>query len=113
MSYGGPGGRSRIVEYDPRTNALEWIYTGTRENPFWSKTAGSQQRLPNGNTLVTSSLFGRAFEITTEGEIVWEFRNPVRLEASGETWVPLILNAQRLAPESLDFVDAGSADNGG
>jgi hypothetical protein len=37
---------------------------------------GGAQRLPNGNTLITESDKGRAFEVTREGEIVWDFYNP-------------------------------------
>jgi hypothetical protein len=36
-------------------------------------------RLPNGNTLIVESDAGRAFEVTAEGEIVWEFLNPDRM----------------------------------
>src|SRR6059036_3002382 len=36
----------------------------------------SIQRLPNGNTLITESSFGRLFEVTREGEIVWEYVSP-------------------------------------
>jgi hypothetical protein len=35
-------------------------------------------RLPNGNTLVSESDSGRAFELTPEKEIVWEYLNPQR-----------------------------------
>ena len=38
---------------------------------------GYAQRLPNGNTLITESSFGRFFEVTKEGEIVWEYVNPL------------------------------------
>jgi len=37
---------------------------------------GYAQRLPNGNTLITESSFGRFFEVTKQGEIVWEYVNP-------------------------------------
>lgn len=37
---------------------------------------GLAQRLPNDNTLITESSFGRFFEVTNEGEIVWEYVNP-------------------------------------
>ena len=37
---------------------------------------GGNQRLPNGNTLITESCSGRVFEITKDGRIVWEFYNP-------------------------------------
>jgi hypothetical protein len=36
---------------------------------------GNAQRLPNGNTLITESSFGRFFEVTKEGELVWEYVN--------------------------------------
>jgi hypothetical protein len=32
--------------------------------------------LANGNTLITEGLNGRLFEVTSEGEIVWEYVNP-------------------------------------
>jgi hypothetical protein len=40
--------------------------------------------LPNGNTLITESDNGRAFEVTREGEIVWEFLSPHRAGEDGE-----------------------------
>ena len=40
----------------------------------------SAERLPNGNTLITESDKGRAFEVTHAGEVVWEFWNPVILD---------------------------------
>ncbi len=43
---------------------------------FFSPRMGNAQRLPNGNTLITESSFGRFFEVTREGEVVWEYVNP-------------------------------------
>jgi hypothetical protein len=37
---------------------------------------GGNQRLANGNTLITESDKGHVFEITKEGKVVWEFYNP-------------------------------------
>ena len=34
------------------------------------------QRLPNGNTLICEGDFGRLFEVTAGGELVWEYVNP-------------------------------------
>jgi len=31
------------------------------------------QRLPNGNTLICEGRQGRLFEVTSEGDIVWEY----------------------------------------
>jgi hypothetical protein len=38
---------------------------------------GKSQWLDNGNLLVTEATKGRAFELNTAGEIVWEFVNIV------------------------------------
>ena len=32
--------------------------------------------MPNGNTLINEGMFGRFFEVTVEGEVVWEYVNP-------------------------------------
>ena len=45
---------------------------------FYSRSGGGCQRLPNGNTLITSSDDGHAFEVTREGDVVWEFFNPTK-----------------------------------
>ena len=74
----GRAGRSRIIEFDLSSMKKEWMYEGTGEQPFYSKTCGTCQRLPNGNTLVTESDAGRAFEVTPDKTIVWEFYNPHR-----------------------------------
>jgi hypothetical protein len=71
-------GPSAILEFDPKTMALTWEYRGSKEQPFFSKTCGTSERLPNGNTFVSETDFGRAFEVTPGGEIVWEFYNPHR-----------------------------------
>ena len=48
---------------------------------FFSAVQGAAQALPNGNVLVTESTKGRVFEVTRDGEIVWEFWNPDRTAA--------------------------------
>lgn len=69
-------GYSRVVELNPATGGIEWEYVARPRESFYSKVRGAAQRLPNGNTLVTESDRGHAFEVTGEGEIVWEFYNP-------------------------------------
>lgn len=70
------GDYSRVIELNPVTEEIEWEYKGDPPKSFWSPTRGSAQRLPNGNTLIAESDRGRVFEITRDGEIVWEFYNP-------------------------------------
>jgi hypothetical protein len=61
----------------------------------------AQERLPNGNTLVTESDGGRLFELTPGGEIVWEYINPERGGADGEL-IPIVSWGQRIDPATLD-----------
>ena len=49
-----------------------------RSNSF-PRRGGSAQRLPNGNTLIAETDRGHAFEVTKDGEIVWEFYTPVEV----------------------------------
>jgi hypothetical protein len=87
--------RSRVEEYAPEDMELVWSYAGSGRDPFYSRTCGSAQRLPGGNTLITESDGGRAFEVTPAGEIVWEFYNP-HLAGENEEWIAVILELQRL-----------------
>ena len=69
---------SQIIEFEPFTQKIVWRYQGNDNEKFFSKTCGSNQRLPNGNTLITETDFGRVFEVTRGNAIVWEFINPYR-----------------------------------
>jgi hypothetical protein len=71
-------GYSRVVEIDPLTRRVTWEYRADPPSAFYSSWGGAAQRLPNGNTLITDTASGRAFEVTRDGEIVWEFFNPQR-----------------------------------
>ncbi len=74
----GRGGKSRVLEFDPLRLRLAWQYPPAPESDFHTPTCGTGQRLANGNTLITESDRGRAFEVTPGGEVVWEFFNPHR-----------------------------------
>ena len=69
---------SSVLEIDPTTRKILWSYRGGEDGAFYSETCGSCQRLPNGNTLITESDPGRAFEVTPDKTIVWEYVNPNR-----------------------------------
>src|SRR3546814_6212840 len=100
----GPGGRSRILEIDPQTGAEVWRYEGSGEVFFESDARASQERLPNGNTLITEAAGGRLFEVSPDGRIIWEFINPVREKhpETDEAIIPIVSWAQRISPETLD-----------
>jgi hypothetical protein len=53
-----------------------WSYTAPTPTDFFSKHLSSAQRLKNGNTLICSGDEGRIFEITSKGEVIWDYRIP-------------------------------------
>lgn len=69
--------RSRVIEMDPETDKIVWSYESKYPTSFFSYRQGAAQLLPNGNRLVTSTQTGHLFEVTPNGEVVWEFINPV------------------------------------
>jgi hypothetical protein len=97
---GGSRMASRILEVDPVTREIVWIYKGDAENFFHSPQCGSNQRLPNGNTLVSETDRGRAFEVTREGEIVWEYINPAQAGENGE-FIASLFEVLRISPDHV------------
>jgi hypothetical protein len=67
---------SQIVEWDPNTDKTVWEYWGNPSHTFDSHYISGCQRLWNGNTLICEGLWGRFFEVTPDGEIVWEYISP-------------------------------------
>jgi len=71
---------SRVIEVDPRTNQIAWEY---KENPvydFNSFICSGAQRTPIGTTVICETTKGRLFEVTREGDIVWEYLSPFYYE---------------------------------
>lgn len=68
---------SRVIEVNPVTNKIEWEYKDGQPSEFYTSVCGSAQKLPNGNVLICESLRGRIFEVTCDGEIVWEYIYPI------------------------------------
>lgn len=69
-------------------NFGEIIWRHEDPDNFWSDFASGVQRLPNGNTLIAEAQTGRMFEITSAGEKVWEYINPITNQgalAQGDT----------------------------
>ena len=67
---------SRVVEVNPKTGEIEWEY---KENPVVelnSFICSGAQRMPNGNTVICECTKGRLFEVTREGDLVWEYYSP-------------------------------------
>ena len=99
-------GRSRVLELDPATGAITWSYDGERDRPLSSRIMGTNQRLENGNTLITESVQGRALEVTPDGEVVWEYLNPHRAGEDDEL-VALLPEVVRIPRERVSWLSSG------
>lgn len=65
--------RSRVESFDPVTRERGFEFTSRF---FHSRVAGTVQALPSGHFVVASSHGGRIFELTRDGEIVWQIETP-------------------------------------
>ena len=81
-------GGSRVLEIDPIAMQVVWQYDGASSADqywtFYSAFISSARRLPNGNTLICEGMHGRVFQVTPEGDIVWEYVNPHFAEPVGK-----------------------------
>ncbi|MEZ4754724.1 MAG: arylsulfotransferase family protein [Bdellovibrionota bacterium] len=68
--------QSYALEINPITKEVVWVYDAGQD--FFSEAAGSLQRLPNGNTLLSEDTKGRVLEVSPEGEIVWQYQGEFR-----------------------------------
>jgi hypothetical protein len=98
------GNYSSVVEIEPPvagdgsyTNGLPaaptWIYINAIPTNFYSSNISGAQRLPNGNTLICEGAQRYAFEVTPDGDLVWDYAN------SGS-----IFRFERYAPDFLGFI---------
>jgi len=54
-----------------------WSYQSKSNQGFFSHIGSGAQRQPNGNTLICAMTEGHFFEVTPDGELVWEYINPI------------------------------------
>jgi len=60
---------------------IVWKFSSKDNVSFFNTIGGSAQRLPNGNTLISSCNDGHLFEVASDDStIVWEYINPVTTE---------------------------------
>jgi hypothetical protein len=89
---------TRLIELNPLTEEIEWEYVGDPPESFYTPEKGCAQRLPNGNTLVCEGDMGHTFEITRNGEIVWDWYNPMMAGRKREQVYRMV----RFAPEIVE-----------
>ena len=55
-----------------------WSYVAEDTVSFYSPFVSGAMRLKNGHTFVLQGAGGRMFEVTADGEMVWDYWNPYR-----------------------------------
>jgi hypothetical protein len=104
---------SRVLEYDPVTQAITWSFTGENApNNFSIPFRGANQRLPNGNTLIVNPGMN-IFEVTTNKEIVWEYGLPSSkgsLPLANSVEVVNFSSVRRYGLDDLTFLKDGLAN---
>jgi hypothetical protein len=104
-NFGSANKKTRVVEYDPLTQAIPWCYANENSPPFTAFSHGAKQRLPNGNTLIVHPDARRLFEVTRDKERAWEFFCPLSPVSPGQRpRVHAITGAWRYRPEELTFL---------
>ena len=110
---------------------IVWEYNANKSGyrdtfKFFSDYVSSAQRLPNGNTLIDEGAVGRIFEVTPDGEIVWEYISPYwgkqmninmiyRAYRVPYEWVPQLEKPDEIAIDPIDvttFRVPGAAEPG-
>lgn len=85
---------SRVLEYQPETQAIPWSTADDPKISFYSAVRGNCQRLPNGNTFIVSADDGQLLEVTPEKEVVWDCSCHLS-----------VANARRYRPDQVSFLD--------
>ena len=107
-------GGSRVLEIDPVSRQVVWQYTAEDSGqPSWgfrSTHISAARRLPNGNTFIDEGQSGRLFQVTRDGDIVWEYVNPYPRAGKDPVNGKATRNHQlyRAQPVPLDWVPAGT-----
>ena len=98
------GPASRVLEYDPLSASITWQWQADPPTGFFSLFCGTATRLGGGNTLITETGNGRAFELAPDGHIVWDFHSPHRAGVDGAL-VAALFEVQRVPLESLRWME--------
>lgn len=104
FNNGDPDDRpfTTIVEFTPPINAdgsyhqgegeaygpqkFVWEYDPESKDRFYSAFISGAQRMPNGNTFINAGRIGHQREVTSTGEIVWEYAFRNEVDAPHNMW---------------------------
>lgn len=79
MAAEGTPQRSRLLEIDPASGAIEWKFQGKGPSTFYTDWNGSEEIQPNGNILIIAGRSGRLLEINRDKELLWSYTLPIPL----------------------------------
>lgn len=96
-NQGGGRHRARVLTFSLPDMKRIRMHTGVGR-PLDSATLGAARELPNGHLLITESEQGRAYEVTADDEIVWEFHNPHVAGPDGQ-YVAALFEVARVPPD--------------
>ena len=85
---GEQDGSSIVMEFDMDSGDVVWTF----EDTFYAPKQSGSFRLPNGNTFVTVAGDDGMFEVTQDGDIVWEYfaEGVVRAQKYGLDYLTLL-----------------------
>jgi len=76
-SYVNPPDAGYVSGTDSLSSQVVWNFKSGNPQCFYGAHISGTERLPNGNTAICSGTTGHFFEVTEDGEVVWEYQNPV------------------------------------
>ena len=104
-SFGG----SRILRIDPVTRKVTTAYRSGKDQPrFFTHIMGVHQTFASGNILIAQPTYGRVFEVTRDGEIVWEYINRLNKDYLGHVTI-----AEKFPTNYFTFDKKACTNNGG
>lgn len=95
---------SRVIEYDPASEAIAWQYPPPGQGGLWSRFRADQQQLANGNILINEFQGRRLIEVTRGGDIVWDYRCPFS-NPGDAAMVCMTMSARPYAHGELNFLE--------
>ncbi|MBI2022505.1 aryl-sulfate sulfotransferase, partial [Candidatus Daviesbacteria bacterium] len=98
---------SRVLEINPKTNQIDWQFNGGKsvieKVRFLAPITSGAQRLKNGNTLITDGPKGHIFEVTKDGELVWDLINPYFAKSNSPWPVNFLFKVRRYSEDEINW----------
>jgi len=98
---------SDILKINPSNNEVTRVYGNVPGEEFLSVIRGKHDLTPNGGVMINEFEAGRAFEINSDGQVIWDFINRYN-----DDWV-LEMTEARVYPRSYFTVNDWSCENDG